>query len=79
MSLRNKLIGQQLAHNAELLSDDRLDFRVIRQCAAVDRDCFKRMIDQRLNVGMQSGGNLFCQRELPIRFGARKKPVTGPL
>ena len=62
MSLRDKLIGQQLAHDVELFSDDRLDFRVIRQCAAVDRDCFKGMIDQRLNVGMQSGGKLFCQR-----------------
>ena len=79
MSLRDVFIGQELAHDAELFGDDRLDFWVIRQCAAVDRDCFKGMIDQRLNVGLESGSKLFYERNLRIMVGACQEPTTGTL
>ena len=62
MPLRDELINQTLAHDVELFGDDRLDCRVIRQCTAVDRDCFEGMIDKRLNVGLECGSKLFSER-----------------
>jgi hypothetical protein len=50
-SLRDEFFDQALAHDVELLGDDRPDRRVIRRCAAVDRDRFIGMIDKRLDAG----------------------------
>lgn len=62
MPLREEFIDQAMAHDVQLFGDDRLDRRVIRQCAAVDRGCFKGMSDQRFDVGLKSNGELLCQR-----------------
>lgn len=76
---RDELIDQALTHNAELLGDDRLDGRVIRQCTTVNRDRLEGMIDKRLNVSLESSGKLFSQRQQRIRAHARQETVTSAL
>ncbi len=58
-SIRDKLIDQGLADDAQLFGEYRLDRRVI--CTAVDRYYFKGMIDKRLDVGLDGDGKLLCE------------------
>nr|WP_264043699.1 hypothetical protein [Mycobacterium paraffinicum] len=76
MSFGDEFVGQALANDIQLFRDDRLDRRVVGQRAAVDRDCFKRMIGEISDVCLESAGKLFCQRHLRIGIGAPRQPVT---
>lgn len=51
-SPRDQLINQTLAHDVEFFGNDRPDGRIIRQRATIDRDCFKGIINERLNMGL---------------------------
>ncbi|HUO38511.1 MAG TPA: hypothetical protein VMU34_12030, partial [Mycobacterium sp.] len=65
--------------DVELLSDDRLDRRIIRERNVVHGDRFAGMVDEVLDVRVEPGAQLVGQGAVFVGFGAGQQPVAGAL